>query len=68
MIPVDGSQRAELTSDWTAYRDASGDSATYLVDLGDIAIATADGLHPTAAGHQSIYEAALAAFDPLVVP
>jgi len=66
MIPVSGKARAEVTAAFNAYKAASQDGNIFLVDLGKISYATADGQHPTAAGHRSIYTAALPAFDKLI--
>ena len=44
----------------------SKDPQTHLIDLGPIQFETAEGRHPTAAGHKSIYQAALPHFDRLL--
>lgn len=59
MIPVSGRARAEVTTAFHNYQATSGDANIYLVDLGQLAVATADGQHPNAAGHRAIYNAAL---------
>jgi hypothetical protein len=59
MIPVSGKARAEITQAFHAYQAATPDPQTYLLDLGPITYATADGVHPVAAGHQAIFRAAL---------
>ena len=66
MIPVSGTSRAAVTDAYTAYRQKSNDPDIHLVDLGKLTFATADGQHPTAAGHVSIYNAALPAFDKII--
>ncbi|MEO6095682.1 MAG: SGNH/GDSL hydrolase family protein [Fibrobacteria bacterium] len=66
MIPVSGKARAAVTDAFNAYKTGSQDANIFLVDLGKIAFATADGQHPTAEGHRSIYNAALPAFDKLI--
>ncbi len=45
------------------YKTSTRDENTSLIDLGKIAFETADGQHPTAAGHRDIYNAALPAFN-----
>ncbi len=62
MIPVSGRARAEVTAAFTTYKSDSKDTSAYPVDLGTITFATADGQHPTAGGHVSIYNAALPVF------
>jgi hypothetical protein len=67
MIPLSGKGRTELTAAFTSYKSlGSGDENAYLVDLGNITYATADGQHPTAAGHRAVYRAALPKFDPII--
>lgn len=66
VIPVSGKGRAELTQAFNSYKNLDHDDNAYLVDLGQITFATADGQHPTAAGHQSIYKAALPALDAIL--
>jgi len=66
MIPVSGRGRAEITRAFNSYKKTAQDENAYLVDLGKIAFATCDGQHPTAAGHQAIYKAALPAVDAIV--
>jgi len=66
MIPVSGRARAEVTAAVESYLQTSKDARTHLVDLGTIKFETADGQHPTAAGHQSIYKAALPFLDKLL--
>jgi hypothetical protein len=44
----------------------SKDPQTHLIDLGPVQFETADGQHPTAAGHHSIYQAARPHFDSLL--
>jgi hypothetical protein len=66
MIPVSGRARAELTSAVEVYQQASKDRHLHLIDLGKVSFDTADGQHPTAAGHRSIYQAALPLFERIV--
>jgi lysophospholipase L1-like esterase len=67
MIPISGKGRIPLMDAFKSYKNSgSGDANAYLVDLGNITFSTADGQHPTAAGHQSVYRAALPKLDPLV--
>ncbi len=63
MIPVSGRGRAELTAAVGNYLQASNDRHTHLIDPGPIQFDTADGQHPTAAGHHAIYQAVLPLFD-----
>ncbi len=66
MVPVSGKARAEVTSAVNTYLESSKDVQTHLIDLGQIQFEVADNAHPTAAGHQSIYQAALPYFDRLL--
>lgn len=66
MIPVSGKARAEITAAVQTYLQTGNDAHTHLLDLGPIRFDTADGQHPTAAGHLSIYQAALPHFDKLL--
>ncbi|WP_367870841.1 alpha/beta hydrolase fold domain-containing protein [Luteolibacter sp. Populi] len=66
MIPVSGKARAEVSGAVETYLQTSKDTRTHLVDLGAVKFETADGQHPTAAGHESIYKAALPFFDKLL--
>lgn len=68
MIPVSGKSRAEVTTAVQTYLQTSKDAHTHLVDLGPITLDTCDGQHPTAAGHKSIYFAALPHLDKLLNP
>jgi len=63
IIPVSGKGRAAITYAVDSYRKTSDDTNIYLVDLNKITFATADGQHPTAAGHKTIYDAARHFFD-----
>ncbi len=63
MVPLSGRGRTEVTNAVRTYCDTSRDDGVRLVDLGAIRYETADGQHPTAAGHRTIYEAATVAFD-----
>ena len=66
MIPVSGKGRTEITSAFNAYKTNTGDQNAYVVDLGTFEFATAEGQHPTAAGHLSIFEEALPAFEGII--
>ncbi len=66
MIPVSGRARAEVTRAFNSYKNSSRDTSVYLVDLGWLTFATCDGQHPTTAGHQVIYKAALPVLDAIV--
>ena len=68
MIPVAGTARNEITQAFQSYSRSNADTNAFLVDLGPITFATGDGQHPTAAGHQTIYQAALPFFDPVIMP
>jgi hypothetical protein len=68
MIPVAGTGRAQMTSAFSSYTNSTQDRKAFLVDLGPLAFATSDGQHPTAGGHQAIYQAAVPLFDPLIHP
>jgi lysophospholipase L1-like esterase len=68
MIPVAGTARNEITRAFASYSTSTADTNAFLVDLGPITFATGDGQHPTAAGHQAIYQAALPFFDPIITP
>lgn len=68
MVPVSGAARAEVTAGFNEYLAASGDSRANLVDLGRVSFATADGVHPTAAGHGQIVAAARPFFDRILAP
>lgn len=66
MIPVAGTARSQVTQAFSSYTNSAGDPNAFLVDLGQVTFATADGQHPTAAGHQTIYLRALPFFNPLL--
>ena len=66
MIPVSGRARAEVTAAFETYQQDNKDAHAHIVDLGTVRFKTSDGQHPTADGHQSIYEAALPFLDKLV--
>ena len=68
MVPVSGAARAEVADGFKAYGESSGDALASLVDLGKLQFATADGVHPTAAGHRQIFEAAVPSFDRILGP
>lgn len=66
MIPVSGRARPQITAAFTSYTNSTADAQAHLVDLGKITFATADGQHPSGAGHQSIYQTALPMLDPIM--
>lgn len=66
MIPISGKARAEVTAAVETYLQSSKDQQTHLLDLGSIPFVTCDGVHPTAAGHHSIYQAAIPLLDKLL--
>ncbi|MCX6225795.1 MAG: alpha/beta hydrolase fold domain-containing protein, partial [Bacteroidia bacterium] len=66
MIPVSGCARARVTEAFNDYQSSSGDGCIYLVDLGFFGFETGDGQHPTAAGHETVYKAALPAFEAIM--
>ena len=68
MIPVSGRARKEIQRAFTQYQTSHPDHSAYLIDLGPIAFATCDGQHPTAAGHEAIFKAALPRLDPILLP
>jgi hypothetical protein len=68
MIPVAGTSRAQVNQAFSSYTNSALDTNTLLVDLGSISFATGDGQHPTAFGHEMIYQAALPFFDAILKP
>ena len=58
MIPVSGSARTEVTRAFNSYKTTAKDNNATLVDLGQVKFDTCDGQHPTAAGHQAIFDTA----------
>jgi len=68
MVPVSGAARAEVTAGFDAYLAGSRDDRASLVDLGKFSFGTADGVHPTAAGHRQIFEQAVPLFDRILRP
>jgi len=66
MVPISGRANAEVSHAFKVYQHTSKDENVFLIDLGKITFATADGQHPTAGGHQSIYEAALPHLDEIL--
>ncbi|HEX8912436.1 MAG TPA: SGNH/GDSL hydrolase family protein [Humisphaera sp.] len=66
MVPTGGQARDAIARAFATYKAASGDGAAHLVDLGAIKFATCDGLHPTTAGHEEIFRAAVPAFDAIL--
>lgn len=68
MIPVAGTSRTAVTQGYGSYTNSTSDPNTFLVDLGSISYPTGDGQHPTALGHEIIYQSALPFFDPIINP
>lgn len=68
MIPVAGTAAAQVTAGFASYTNASTDTNAFLVNLGAFSFATGDGQHPTAAGHQTIFNQALPFLDPIIAP
>jgi hypothetical protein len=68
MIPVAGTARAQVAQAFRSYTNSTADPNTLLVDLGTISFATGDGQHPTALGHEMIYQDALPIFDSIIKP
>jgi lysophospholipase L1-like esterase len=66
MVPASGKARTELTQSFRSYTNSTHDARMFLVDLGALTFATADGTHPTADGHLSIYRAALPVLDSII--
>ena len=67
MVPVAGTARLQVTQGFNSYTKATADANAFLVDLGAITYPTGDGQHPTALGHEMIYQDALPFFDPIIV-
>ena len=68
MIPVAGTSQTEVTLGYSSYTNSTSDPNTFLVNLGSISYPTGDGQHPTALGHEMIYQAALPSFDAIINP
>lgn len=68
MIPVAGTARTQVTQAFNSYTNSTLDPNAFLVDLGTITYPTGDGQHPTAQGHEIIYQDALPFFDPIIAP
>ncbi|HOD82063.1 MAG: hypothetical protein BWX88_00767 [Planctomycetes bacterium ADurb.Bin126] len=66
MVPVSGRGRAEITRAFNEYKSSAKDATAHLVDLGPLKFATCDGQHPTAAGHEAIFKAAVGRLDAIV--
>jgi len=66
MTPVSGRANAEVSQSVHQYQQSSGDNQIYLVDLKTFAFGTADGQHPTAGGHQTIFRQALPIIDVII--
>jgi len=66
MVPFNGAARAEVTAGFAAYEQATGDGRAHLIDVGRFEFATADRVHPTAAGHRTIFERLLPAIEPII--
>lgn len=58
MLPVSGRSGSEITRAFSSYQSGASDGNSFLIDLGKIQFEVCDGQHPTAAGHQGIFEAA----------
>ena len=65
-IPISGNSSAEIKQAFNRYQNSTKDVNCHLVDLGKLEFDTCDGQHPTAAGHRSIYQAALHLFDQIL--
>lgn len=64
LVPFSGAHRAQLTSAYNAYVVANPtDHNIHLLDLGSISFGTTDGLHPNAAGHQTLATALATAIN-----
>ena len=68
MIPVAGTSRAQVTQGFNSYTNSTLDTNALLVYLGPISYPTGDGQHPTAQGHELIYQDALPFFDRIIGP
>jgi len=66
MIPTSGAAMEVTTQALNNYKNSEKDNLAYLVDLGKFTFGTCDGLHPTAAGHQTIFKTAIPAFDAIL--
>jgi hypothetical protein len=68
MVPVAGTAELQVTQAFSSYTNSTLDTNAFLVDLGPITYPTGDGQHPTALGHEMIYQDALPFFDPIIAP
>ena len=68
MVPVAGTAKDQIIQGFNRYTNFSSDTNAFLVNLGPITYPTADGQHPTASGHQIIYQVALPFFNHLITP
>ncbi len=67
MIPLSGKGRKEIANAFSSYKESAfGDSNVFLVDLNDISYETADGQHPTANGHQTVYRKLVSKLDEII--
>ena len=66
MISPNGTNRGLITDAFNTYKDNSQDTNLFLVDVGNFPYVSADGSHATAAGHQTIYNQVLPAFEKLI--
>ncbi len=66
MVPTSGAAWEVTTLALNNYKQSEKDDRAHLVDLGKFPFSTCDGLHPTTAGHRTIYETALPAFDAIL--
>lgn len=67
LVPFNGAARAEVTAGFAAYEQAVGDGRARLIDLGRFPFETADRVHPTAAGHRTIFEHLMPKISPILV-
>jgi lysophospholipase L1-like esterase len=65
-IPVSGRGRAEITAAVGNHVRSSRDTHIHLIDAGELRFDTADGQHPTAAGHRAIFQALVPLVEPWV--
>jgi len=66
MIPISGKGRAEITRAFNSYVGSDKDRGIHLIDLGQVKFETVDGQHPTAAGHEVVFRAAVPFLDPII--
>ena len=66
MVPVSGRARKEVSRAFAEYQTQSGDQSTWLVDAGFFGFDKADGQHPTAEGHRTIFKTLLPTFEAIL--